>query len=80
LKPIARFTSLSEYNHLVQKVAFTKQLKSIIEGLRKFRRTHPSNFKSLDEFISNQPEESRPKKKVHTENSIKTGRKVEEML
>jgi hypothetical protein len=40
--------SLQEYNELVQKVALTKQLKSTIEGLRMFRRAHPSNFKSLD--------------------------------
>lgn len=71
---------MNEYNQLVRKVAFTKQLKMTIEGLRKFRRTHPSNFKSLDEFLSNQPEESKPRKKGHNENAIKTGKKMEDML
>ena len=77
LKPLARLTTLPQYNNLVRKVAFTKQLKSTIEGLRRFRRTHPANFKSLDEFLNSQPEESRPRKKVHNENTIKTGKKME---
>ena len=80
MKPIARLTTLGEYNQLVRKVAFTKQLKMTIEGLRKFRRTHPSNFKSLDDFLNCQPEEGRPRKRVHNENQAKTGKKMEELL
>jgi hypothetical protein len=47
---------LNEFDDLVKKVAFSKQIKSTIEGLRKLRRTHPCNYKSLEEFINSQPE------------------------
>ncbi len=76
LKPIARLTTLTEYNDLVRKIAFTKQLKSTIEGLRKLRRAYPSGYKSLDEFLNSQPDEAKPRKKNINENYIKTGKKV----
>ena len=80
LKPLARFTSLKEHNELVRKIAFTKQLKSTIEGLRRLRRAHPTSYKNLDEFLNTQPEESKPKKKNQNESMVKTGKKVEEVL
>jgi hypothetical protein len=80
LKPLARFTSLQEYNELVRKVAFTKQLKSTIEGLRRLRRAHPTSYKNLDDFLNAQPEESKPKKKNPNDLGIKTGKKVDEVL
>jgi hypothetical protein len=80
LKPLAWHTSLQEYNELVRKVAFTKQLKSTIEGLRRLRRAHPASYKSLDEFLNCQPEESKPKKKSPNDLGIKTGKKVDEVL
>jgi hypothetical protein len=41
-----------------------------------FRRAHPSNFKSLDEFLSSQPEESKPRKRNQNDPCIKTGKRV----
>lgn len=70
--------SLVEYNQFVRKVAFSKQLKAVVEGLRNYRRSHPANCKSLQEF-THSLEESRPRKKQHMD-TAKTGRKVDELL
>jgi len=48
LKFVARFMKLVDYNKLVKKLAHAKQLKSTIEGIRRFRRMHPSDFSSID--------------------------------
>ena len=65
-----------EFNNLIGKLAFTMQIKSTIQGFRDLRRTHPNNYKNLDEFMNNHLYESKPKKKVHLDRNLKPGKKL----
>ena len=51
LKPLARFNTLQEHNELVRKLGFAKQLQSLIEAFRKFRKSGKGKLRSLPEWL-----------------------------